>query len=60
MAQYRHAKGPSVLQIIIVILVVLLSIGILAGAAFVVYHFGFDKKTKTLNTQSSLRNTSAI
>lgn len=47
MAQYRHAKGPSVLQIIIVILVVLLSIGILAGAAFAVYHFGFDKKDDT-------------
>lgn len=44
MAQYRHAKGPSVLQIIIVILVVLLSIGIIAGAAFAVYHFGIDKE----------------
>ncbi|MBQ8539610.1 MAG: glycoside hydrolase family 3 protein [Ruminococcus sp.] len=44
MAQYRHAKGPSPLQIFIVVLVVLLSIGVIAGAAFAVYHFGFDKE----------------
>ncbi len=44
MAKYRHAKGPSALQIIIVSLIVILSIGIVAGAAFAVYHFGFDKK----------------
>lgn len=43
MAQYRHAKGPSPLQIFIVVLVVILSIGVVAGAAFAVYHFGFDK-----------------
>lgn len=44
MTKYRHAKGPSTLQIIIVALVVILSLGIIAGAAFAVYHFGFDKK----------------
>ncbi len=44
MATYRHAKGPSALQIIITVLVVLLSIAILAGAVFAVYHFAFDKE----------------
>lgn len=44
MATYRHAKGPSALQIIITVLIVVLSIAILAGAAFAVYHFAFDKK----------------
>lgn len=44
MAQYRHAKGPGPLKIFIVVLVVLLSIGVVAGAAFAVYHFGFDKE----------------
>lgn len=44
MATYRHAKGPSALQIIITVLVVLLSIAILAGAVFAVYHFVFDKE----------------
>ena len=44
MAKYRHAKGPGPLQVFIVVLVVLLSISILAGAAFAVYHFGFDKE----------------
>ena len=46
MAKYRHAKGPSALQIFIVALVVILSLGIIAGAAFAVYHFGFDKEEK--------------
>ncbi len=44
MATYRHAKGPSALQIIITVLIVVLSIAILAGAAFAVYHFAFDKE----------------
>ncbi|MBQ7133887.1 MAG: hypothetical protein IJO20_05265 [Ruminococcus sp.] len=44
MATYRHAKGPSALQIIITVLVVLLSIAILAGAAYAVYHFVIDKE----------------
>ena len=47
MATYRHAKGPSVLQILIIVLVVVLSIAILAGAAFAVYHFAFDKEEPT-------------
>ncbi|MBQ2971658.1 MAG: hypothetical protein IJE16_03790 [Ruminococcus sp.] len=44
MATYRHAKGPSALQIIITVLVVLLSIAILAGAVYAVYHFVIDKE----------------
>lgn len=44
MAQYRHAKGPSPLQVFLIVLVVILSIGVVAGAAFAVYHFGFDKE----------------
>ncbi len=44
MARYRHAKGPSALQVILIILTVIASLAILSGAAFAVYHFGFDKK----------------
>ena len=44
MAKYRHAKGPSPLQVFLIVLVVILSIGVVAGAAFAVYHFGFDKE----------------
>lgn len=44
MATYRHAKGPSALQIIITILIIVLSLAILGGAAFAVYHFAIDKE----------------
>ena len=47
MATYRHAKGPSVAQILIIVLVVVLSIGIISGAAYAVYHFAFDKDEVT-------------
>lgn len=47
MATYRHAKGPSALQIIIIVLIVVLSVAIIAGAAFAVYHFAFDKEDET-------------
>lgn len=43
MAKYRHSKGPSVLQVFIIVLVVILSIAVIGGAAFAVYHFAIDK-----------------
>ncbi len=50
MAKYRHAKGPSALQVIVIILVIVLSIALLGGAAFAVYHFAFDKEEEIIET----------
>lgn len=50
MAKYRHAKGPSALQIIIIVLVVILSLALLSGAAFAVYHFAIDKEDEVIET----------
>lgn len=44
MATYRHAKGASASRIVMIILIVVLSVAILGGAAFAVYHFAFDKE----------------
>ncbi len=44
MAKYRHAKGPSPLQVIVIILVIILSVALLVGAGFAVYHFAFEKE----------------
>lgn len=52
MAKYRHAKGPSALQIIIIVLVAILSLAVLAGAAFAVYNFVIDKEPEAPPTEA--------
>lgn len=50
MAKYRHAKGPSALQVIIIVLVAILSLALIVGAAFAVYHFASDKEDEVIET----------
>ena len=50
MAKYRHAKGPGFLKVFIIILIVLVSLGIIGGAAYAVYHFTADKEPEIIET----------
>lgn len=47
MSKYRHSKGLSPLQIFIIVAVSLVSLSIIGGGAFAVYHFTSDKEEPT-------------
>ncbi len=46
MSKYRHAKKPSALKIVLIILCVLVSIAIIVGAVFLISGLTSDKKDK--------------
>ncbi len=52
MAKYRHAKGPGFWKIFIIILIVLVSLGVIGGAAYAVYHFTTNQAPEVVETQA--------
>ncbi len=47
MSKYRHAKGLSPMQILIIIGIVIVSLAIIGGGAFAAYHFTAGKEEPT-------------
>ena len=47
MSKYRHAKGLSPMQILIIIGIVVLSLALICGGAFAAYHFTAGKEEPT-------------
>ena len=47
MSKYRHARGLSPMQILIIIAVVIVSLAIIGGGAFAAYHFTAGKEEPT-------------
>lgn len=50
MAKYRYAKGPDYGKIFLIVLIILVSLGIIGGAAYAVYHFTADKEPEIIET----------
>ena len=60
MAKYRHAKGLSPLQILLIVGITVVVLGLIAGTVFAVSHFNSDKEEPTTPTTVTKKPISTI